>query len=287
MARATAAQQRVDRNAELAAERAAIVEKDSPPQTERKTPESDSFWSKQVADRNGSNPFFGRAFLRDVVGGRAGIGPLKGAWPKTGPKKWRVAAGVTALQVAYVLQVPEDLVLAWEDGEEPCPDNWTGGDGLDDDSARRLYGAFRGYAEAGPWPDPPTAAPVPPRPPAKIIGGDDFPRKALLEAADLGYEVPVVGLAGEGKFLRVVVLGEVVGIPTLEDVPAGSELKRLRETFNYTPERLGVLLGAAASRVLAWEDEVALPGADCDGGLAAALRLYGTLALLDEIRNVA
>lgn len=59
-----------------------------------------------------------------------------------------MAAGVTAHRVAYVLQVPEDLVLAWEDGEEPCPDNWRGGEALDDDSARRLYEAFRDYLEA-------------------------------------------------------------------------------------------------------------------------------------------
>ena len=243
-------------------------------------------WAALVAE-NGTSPFRGKEFLRSVASGRAGIPALGGPWPGKGPQEWREEAGVTALDVASTMQVPAMLVEAWEAGEEPCADNWRGGEELDDLSARRLYGAFKSFAESGPYGDPPEPVPVPARPPVKVVGGEGFPGPELLEAAALGYEVPVTSLAGEGRFLRTCVRGEVVGIPTLAAVPSGEALRTLRETFNYSPERLGALLGAAASRVEAWEAEIAIPGADCDGGLSSALRLYGVLALVAELRQAA
>lgn len=280
MARATAVEKKHDKNAELASDRAKRVQ-DSQVTAPEGSAEPSPVWAKLVSDRNGASPFVGRQFLADVASGRAGVSPLPGEWPDTGPSEWRRAAGVTALNVAYTMQVPEELVLAWEAGEEPCADNWRGGHGLDDHSVKRLYAAFRGYADAGPWPEPKATEPPPARPALRVIGGEGFPRPELLEAANLGYEVPVASLGGEGRFLRVVVRGEVAAIPALEAVPAGAELRRLREAFNYSPEGLGSLLGAAASRVLAWEDEIALPGVDCDFGLPAALRPYAVFALVD------
>jgi DNA-binding transcriptional regulator YiaG len=242
-------------------------------------------WAQLVADHGGTNPFVSKSFLLQVASGEARVPALGGRWPATGPKQWRQNAGVTALQVAYVLHVPETLVEAWENGDEPCPDNWRGAERLDDMSARRLYAAFKGYSEGAPYPEPPKPEPVPGRPPVKVVGGEGFPRKELLEAANLGYEVEPVDLAGEGRFLRVVVLGQVPGIPALADVPAGEELKRIRAACNYSQERWGTVLGAPASRVQAWEDGITLPGADCDGGLAAALRLYGTCQSILELRE--
>jgi hypothetical protein len=245
-------------------------------------------WAELVAKRGGS-PFTGKEFLTLVANGRAGYPALGGAWPKDGqPKEWREYACVRALDIAYLLGVPAELIeLAWEDGgQEPNPDNWRGGD-YDDLAPRRLYGAFKSYMQNGPYAPAPAPGPKPERPPVEVLMADGFPGKALLEAADLDYEVNPAKLSGEGKFLRVVVRGEVVGIPTLRDVPSGSELRRIREACNYTPERWGVLLGAPASRVLNWEEGNSIPGADVDGGLPAALRLYGTCQAVLDLRDAA
>lgn len=143
----TASEKKEDRNTELAAERARIVDSAERPQPVTPDEGGRDSWATLVA-RHGGSPFVGKAFLTRAASSQAGY-PVLAEWPQDGsPAQWRRAAGVTALRVAYVLQVPEELVLVWEDGQAPNPDNWRGGIDLDDLSARRLYGAFRDYAEA-------------------------------------------------------------------------------------------------------------------------------------------
>jgi DNA-binding transcriptional regulator YiaG len=278
---------RADRDADLAHERAKVTaDRDQDDDAANIAPASPG-WAELV-ERAGGSPFQGKAFLALVASGRAGYPALGGAWPKDGQaREWREAAGVTTLQVANVLQVPTELVDAWDDGQEPFYGNWNGTPETDDLSARRLYGSFRSYKQNGPYAPAPAPTPTAERPPVEVIGAAGFPRRELLEAAALGYEVPVTGLAGESKFLGVVVRGEVVGIPTLVDIPDGSELRRIREESNYTPERWGVLLGAPASRVLNWEAGNSVPGHDVDGGLPAALRLYGTCQAVLDLKAAA
>jgi len=279
MARATATDRKADKNAELAAERAAIVEKDIPEVAEEVKPlRANETWRRLQKNNPMLNPWMSPAFLVDMWSQASDIEiPLLEALPGGSEiAELRKACGLSIEAVAERACVTADMWEAFEYGDDSVLDH------ININQALRFVSALDACVIAGGPPSPAPAEPVPERKPMTIVGAE-----LLSEVArEAGDRFPLSHVILDDRMSRRIAQGEIPS-PTAASFPTEKEMVEILLAFPGLANRLRPVVWTNSSLLQDLLDREPtdaeyIPRDELGVGRAGLLRVIGTAkAILD------
>lgn len=282
MPRATAVQKKADRNAELAAERAALLENDAVTVDDSPSadPSAHDVWLSWQKGNPQLNPFLSPQFLVDAwcLASEDDVPvPLLPAIPVPAViASMREACRLSVERVAELAQVSAEQWVLLEHGDTSVLDF------IDANRLLRFCSVMAVCVAAGGPPDLGEPEPLPKRPPLTVVGAELLPE---LERAAEERRVPLAHVPVDDVLSAQIARGELPS-PTLTDWPSETEAAKLIAAFPGLANRRRPCVwtnGSVLADFIEQEDHSEAPFIPRDElgvGKPGLLRVLGTMAAI-------
>lgn len=224
MARPTAAQKKAEHNAELAAERASIVDRGAPEVVEEvdDLPAAKETWRRLQKQNSILNPWMSPTFLVEMWSQASDIEvPLLAALPSGAEiGELRKACGLSVAQLAERAAVTEEMWTAFEHGDGTVLEH------VNANSLLRFVSALDACVIAGGPPSPAPSEPAPERQPMTVVGAE-----LLADVArEAGDRFPLSHVVIDDRLSRRIAEGEIPS-PTATAFPSERQMVEIVRGF--------------------------------------------------------